>query len=467
MEYVYTAVFSPVDEQISVTFPDFPEVSTVSDNLTSALAAANDILTLYLFDLEQREKPINKPTLPHEIFVGEGQFTSTILANTSNLTAKFDGKYSNVKTIMSTWLFNRAKKNNLDLSLLLESAVRTELGLQAPRAVYPLEEEPAPLVYQPPKVATKASYAPFIVLAAAIVAIFLGVVIFLLWGDIQERILSITQSNEARVPFPAAENDENDEENVDNVEEEIADEDENFDGTYFDQSQNITPEEEVSTELLSAEVDVAEIESEEDIENTEDAELIGELAKAVRQPREHFLQLRESFGNDDIVGHLIVDGTSIDYVVVQAEDNDFYLTHDIWRNRASAGWVFLDYMADLYNGNPNTVIFGHNTAQDIMFHSLRKYRDRAFFDENSIIRFSTLYGDYIWEIFSFYATNVDFPYTNVEFGNDWEHWLTQFAEKSMHPVDIDVTAIDRILTLSTCTNVDSDERYVVHARLVN
>lgn len=442
-------MFTPTEDssEVRVSFPDFPEVTAYGENLNAALTTAHDILSLYLFDLEQREKPIHQPTLPHEIFVGEGQFTSTILVRTDGLTSKFNGKYSNVKTIMSSWLYIRAKQNKLDLSLLLESAVRTELGLQEPRAVYPIVEEPTVAV-QNPKVSTKGSFVPFVVLSFAIVAIFLGVITFLLWNDIQERIFAIIQSNEARVPFPGLEQGgefggtgETGEENGD------------FDGTYFDQSQNGNDNNNADTEFLT----IADVDEPDTIPAETEP----------RKPREFFLELREIFGNDDIVGQLLIQGTSIDYVVVQAADNEFYLHHDIWQNPATAGWIFLDYMADLYGGSQNTVIFGHNMAQDIMFHSLRNYRDRTFFDQNSIIRFSTLYADYIWEIFSFYQTDIAFPYTNVDFGDDWAYWLQRFADKSLHTVDVDLSQVDRILTLSTCTNSDPDGRYVIHARLVN
>jgi len=415
-------------ERLDVSFPDFPEVETSGEDLSEAINNAHSLLAFYLFDLEQREKPIRKPTLPHEVVVELGQFTSTVLVETGALESRFGDRYKDVKTVMSAWMYSRAKKAGLDFSIILESAVRAELGLQKPKLVYPLPEVEEP---RRQASAAKGSYTPFVVLSVAVVGIFLGVLTFLMWGDIQERILSIMQSNEARVPFVGDIEGEEDE-----VEGEEAEEFDDFDD--FDETEH--------SGNLDNIVEVATV--------------------AAREPRAHFLELRETFGNDDIVGQLLIEGTSIDYVVVQGEDNEFYLYHDLWGRQSSSGWVFVDYLADLRYGSQNWIIFGHNMAQDIMFHGLRNFRSREFFDRNSRIRFSTLYDDYEWEIFSFYQTNIDFPYLTVEFGDEWEYWLGQFAERSMHEVDVDLAGVDRILTLSTCTGADPDERYVVHARLV-
>jgi len=188
---------------------------------------------------------------------------------------------------------------------------------------------------------------------------------------------------------------------------------------------------------------------------------------ATREVRQEFLDLREYFGNDDIVGHLRIVGTSIDYIVVQTTDNEFYLYHDIWGNASSAGWIFLDYLVDINEANHNMVIYGHNMARDIMFHSIRHYANYNFFREHPIIEFRTLYADYVWEIFAFYVAHIDFPYTHIDFINHvtWEHWLKTFAAASMHETDVAVSTSDRILTLSTCTNTHDDYRFVVQARL--
>lgn len=70
---------------------------------------------------------------------------------------------------------------------------------------------------------------------------------------------------------------------------------------------------------------------------------------------EERLQYNESFDklyeiNEDIVAWLSLDGTNIDFPVVQGNDNLTYLNKDIYGDFALSGSVFLDY------SNARTVI---------------------------------------------------------------------------------------------------------------
>lgn len=188
---------------------------------------------------------------------------------------------------------------------------------------------------------------------------------------------------------------------------------------------------------------------------------------APRVPRDEFLALREAFGNEDIVGHLRIEGTAIDYIVVQGSDNDFYLRHDIWQNPSSAGWIFLDYAVDISGQDQNMVLYGHNMRNGTMFHNLRLYVNYSFLRSHPVITFNTIYADYEWEIFAFYIAHINFPYTIINFPNTaaYSYMLEQFLHISLHDVGIMVTSYDRILTLSTCTGANRDERFVLQARL--
>ena len=63
--------------------------------------------------------------------------------------------------------------------------------------------------------------------------------------------------------------------------------------------------------------------------------------------------------NSDTVGWLKVPGTDIDISVVQAKDNDYYLTHDFDKKWNSMGWVFADYRDKFPELSQNTILYGH------------------------------------------------------------------------------------------------------------
>jgi len=189
-----------------------------------------------------------------------------------------------------------------------------------------------------------------------------------------------------------------------------------------------------------------------------------------RVMRQEFLDYRAYYSNDDISGRVWIPNTTIDYLVVQGTDNDFYLHHDIRGRRSAPGWIFLDYMADLYGQDQNMVIFGHNMGRDHMFHSVRRFLNQDFFNNNRYIYFSTIYADYVFEIFSVYITHISWPYiyTNYDhFEGGWEHFINAFANRSLFDAGIEVSGDDRMLTLSTCENAHIDYRIAVHARLIS
>ena len=189
-----------------------------------------------------------------------------------------------------------------------------------------------------------------------------------------------------------------------------------------------------------------------------------------RVARQEFLDYRAYYGNDDIIGRLWIPNTTINYLVPSCPDNQFYLHHDIQGRRHTAGWVFLDYRADINGQDQNMVVFGHNMSRDIRLHSLRHFLDHDFFMSNRYIYFSTIYADYVFEVFSAYTAHISWPYIYTNYDHlegGWGHYINEFARKSLFDAGIKVSENDRVLTLSTCVNTHMDYRIVLHARLVS
>jgi len=189
-----------------------------------------------------------------------------------------------------------------------------------------------------------------------------------------------------------------------------------------------------------------------------------------RVMRQEFLDYRAHYGNDDIIGRMWIPNTTINYLVTQGTDNSFYLYHDIWQRRSAPGWIFLDYLADVHGQDQNMVIFGHNMNRDHMFHSVRRFLNQDFFDNNRYVYFSTIYADYVFEVFSVYITHISWPYIYTNYchrDGGWEYYINAFANRSRFDAGIEVSANDRVLTLSTCENARRDYRIALHARLIS
>ena len=107
---------------------------------------------------------------------------------------------------------------------------------------------------------------------------------------------------------------------------------------------------------------------------------------AGREPNE-IAELREQVAEDvesfewreGMVAWLRIDGTHIDYPVMQGDDNKWYLTHDYLGRYAASGSVFLDYRNRADFGDYVSIIYGHRMNGDLMFSDVAKYADGEFF----------------------------------------------------------------------------------------
>lgn len=172
--------------------------------------------------------------------------------------------------------------------------------------------------------------------------------------------------------------------------------------------------------------------------------------------------------NEDMVGWIRIEGTSIDYPVVQGEDNAFYLDHGFDGKRSRSGAIFMDYRNDpgTQAGRRNIVLYGHHMKDGTMFKGLTHYLDRDFFELHRKFSFNLLNEEIEWEIFAVYTTDVAFNYIRTSFADDrdFAQFLQGMAGRSIYRTDILPGREDEILTLSTCDYASENGRLVVQAR---
>lgn len=173
--------------------------------------------------------------------------------------------------------------------------------------------------------------------------------------------------------------------------------------------------------------------------------------------------------NPDVVGWLKVENTNVNYPIVQANDNAYYLTHDFKRNKNSAGWIFLDYRNDLNNLRKNSIIYGHNMLNKTMFGSIPdNVLSNSWLSNpnNHLIKLSTPNSNMIWKIFSVYTIEPESYYIKTLFNNiEYQQFIDTIKARSIYDFNEELTINDKILTLSTCDNTGK-KRVVIHAKLI-
>lgn len=178
--------------------------------------------------------------------------------------------------------------------------------------------------------------------------------------------------------------------------------------------------------------------------------------------------------NEDVAGWLSIEGTSLDYPVVQTDDNLYYHRLSFEGDYSLYGVPFVDCGVDLKEPSTNTIIYGHNIKNDDqMFNSLTHYWNTDYFIEHPVITFHSVYGERKYKIFAAFVANVNpehgevFQYhtfINANDLSDIQEFIYNVQVRSVLNTGVDVLPSDKLLTLSTCTYEFDNARFVVVAR---
>lgn len=171
---------------------------------------------------------------------------------------------------------------------------------------------------------------------------------------------------------------------------------------------------------------------------------------------------------EDMVGWIKIENTKVDYPIMQATNNEFYLTRNYKGEKLRAGSIFLDYRNDPSLSDRHSIIYGHDLRNGSMFGQLHQYKEQSFANSNRHFTIEIRNALLTLEVFAAYQTTTDFYYIETEFTNEsYEQFIETIINKSAITYDGNLHVNDQIITLSTCVSDNqSDERFVVHAKLV-
>ncbi|MBQ0013776.1 MAG: class B sortase [Oscillospiraceae bacterium] len=171
--------------------------------------------------------------------------------------------------------------------------------------------------------------------------------------------------------------------------------------------------------------------------------------------------------NEDIVGWIKIPDTPVDYPVLQPDNNQYYLKHTYDNIYSDFGSIFIDNYCSM--DDPNTVIYGHNTRNDAMFGSLKKYKDANYFNQHPNVYL--LYGDTEkqYQIVAALTVEITDPIYKFQFSDSKEQkqWIEDIYDRAeCNKPDMKFTGKEKFITLSTCTSRTKTERFVIVAKEV-
>ena len=178
--------------------------------------------------------------------------------------------------------------------------------------------------------------------------------------------------------------------------------------------------------------------------------------------------------NPDFVGWLSIEGTAIDYPVMQSpNDPDFYLKHAFDKSYSAYGTPYVQ--ADCMVGSSdNLVLYGHHMKDGTMFAGLCDYENEDFYRDHKTIHFDTLesFAEYeIVAVFKTVAYSSDgfkyYRFVNAESGEDFEEFIVRCKALSLYDTGVSAEYGDKLITLATCEYSRTNGRMVVVARRID
>lgn len=159
---------------------------------------------------------------------------------------------------------------------------------------------------------------------------------------------------------------------------------------------------------------------------------------------------------DDMVAWLTVDGTDIDYPVMQGTDNTQYLNTDPFGKYSLGGSIFLDSRNTADFSDSYSLVYGHHMEFGRMFGALDEFLNTDYLHAHST---GTLEvgrnAETVYKLKFFAAFRASAKDKTVfDFKGDTAEFIEQKA-------GIAVDRDKKILALSTCTEGDSVSRIVV------
>lgn len=175
--------------------------------------------------------------------------------------------------------------------------------------------------------------------------------------------------------------------------------------------------------------------------------------------------------NPDVMGWLTIYGTSIDYPIVKAQNNNFeYLSKDVEKNWTTCGALYVDVHNQWNFQDFNTIIHGHHMAEHKMFGDLDLFTEAAYFNEH---QYANLYYDgqnhgvELFAILTIDAYNPIVHSTNLTADEAKQEFLNRIQQDKLLSRNLDITMDDHLVTMTTCNLTETNGRFTLVGKILD
>ncbi len=212
----------------------------------------------------------------------------------------------------------------------------------------------------------------------------------------------------------------------------------------------------------------------------EQIQIFDNLAELVEETEKEEIYLQENrkmlpdyinlyHKNNDLAGWISIEGTQINYPVMQTPDNpDYYLNHNFEKEYSRLGVPYLQENC-IPDKSDNLIIYGHHIKGGVMFGALESYKSEDFYKKHKFIRFDTLMEHAVYEVTAVFRTNAygSFRYNafvEAEQESDFSAYINKCRLLSFYDTGTSAVYGDTLLTLSTCEYSADNSRLVIVAK---
>lgn len=175
--------------------------------------------------------------------------------------------------------------------------------------------------------------------------------------------------------------------------------------------------------------------------------------------------------NPDVMGWLTIYGTSIDYPIVKAQNNNFeYLSKDVEKNWTTCGALYVDFHNQWNFQDFNTIIHGHHMADHKMFGDLDLFTKADYFNEH---QYANLYYDgqnhgvELFAILTIDAYNPIVHSTNLTTDEAKQEFLDRIQKDKLLSRNLDITMDDHLVTMTTCNLTETNGRFTLVGKILD
>ena len=175
--------------------------------------------------------------------------------------------------------------------------------------------------------------------------------------------------------------------------------------------------------------------------------------------------------NTDMVGWISIDGTKLNYPVMQTPNEpNFYLKHNFEKEYSDLGTPYVQEDCDIA-ASDNLVIYGHHIKGQKMFGALEEYKSQSFYEEHKTVQFDTLTQHNEYEVIAVFKTVAYssegfryYDFVNAENEDEFNAYVEKCRELALYDTGVTAEYGDSLTTLSTCEYSAQNGRLVVVAK---